>query len=216
MPDTLQTSIELYDRATKPLRTIASAAETVTKAFKGVDTSASQAFGDMPSQINTAERAIKSGADQTRRFESQLKNVNSAGGNLVGTVKRGAGAIGAAFGVSTITVSYTHLDVYKRQSDDSKDAILEYELSTVEDMILNYCNIKEIPDRLENILVGMCADYHRASGYGDEEGAGIVKSVSEGDTSVSYASAYSVSENPGMEFLKGYTAQLNRFRRFGK
>lgn len=102
MPDTLQTSIELYDRATKPLRTIASAAETVTKAFKGVDTSASQAFGDMPSQINTAERAIKSGADQTRRFESQLKNVNSAGGNLVGTFKRVAGAIGAAFGVSTI------------------------------------------------------------------------------------------------------------------
>ena len=102
MPDTLQTSIELYDRATKPLRTIASAAETVTKAFKGVDTSAAQAFGDMPSQVNTAERAIKSGADQTRRFESQLKNVNSAGGNLVGTFKRVAGAIGAAFGVSAI------------------------------------------------------------------------------------------------------------------
>lgn len=101
-------------------------------------------------------------------------------------------------------------------SDDSKDAILEYELSTVEDMILNYCNIKEIPKRLENILIGMCVDYHRASGYGDEEGAGPLKSVSEGDTSVSYGSAYSVSENPGMEFLKGYTAQLNRFRRFGK
>lgn len=102
MPDTLQTSIELYDRATKPLRTIASAAETVTKAFRGVDTSAAQAFGDMPSQVNTAERAIKSGADQTRRFESQLKNVNSAGGSLVGTFKRVAGAIGAAFGVSAI------------------------------------------------------------------------------------------------------------------
>lgn len=102
MPDTLQTSIELYDRATKPLRTIASAAETVTKAFRGVDTSAAQAFGDMPSQVNTAERAIKSGADQTRRFESQLKNVNSAGGNLVGTFKRVAGAIGAAFGASAI------------------------------------------------------------------------------------------------------------------
>ena len=64
-------------------------------------------------------------------------------------------------------------------SGDSKDAILEYELSTVEDMILNYCNIKEIPKRLENILIGMCADYHRASGYGDEEGAGPLKSVSE-------------------------------------
>ena len=102
MPDTLQTSIELYDRATKPLRTIASAAETVTKAFRGVDTSTAQAFGDMPSQVNTAERAIKSGADQTRRFESQLKNVNSAGGSLVGTFKRVAGAIGAAFGVSAI------------------------------------------------------------------------------------------------------------------
>ena len=102
MPDTLQTAIELYDRATKPLRTIASAAETVIKAFRSVDTSASEAFGDMPRQVNTAERAIKSGAEQARRFESQLKNVNSAGGNLVGTFKRVAGAIGAAFGVSTI------------------------------------------------------------------------------------------------------------------
>ena len=65
-------------------------------------------------------------------------------------------------------------------SDDSKDAILEYELSTVEDMILNYCNIKEIPKRLENILIGMCADYHRASGYGDEEGRGAAQERERG------------------------------------
>ena len=62
----------------------------------------------------------------------------------------------------------------------------------------------------------MCAVYNSAACYGDEEGAGVFKSLVDGDTTVSYGSAYSVSDNPSMEFLKGYTAQLNRFRRFGK
>ena len=75
MPDTLQTSIELYDKATKPLRTIASAAETVTKAFRGVDTSASQAFGDIPKQIQATENATKSAKAQAMTLAAQFRKL---------------------------------------------------------------------------------------------------------------------------------------------
>lgn len=100
-------------------------------------------------------------------------------------------------------------------TDNTKDFVLQYELDTVTDMVLNYCNITEIPEKLENIILSMCVDKYRAESLGSETAQGTVKSISEGDVSVSYGSAYSVSDNPGMEFLNGYKAQLDRFRRLG-
>lgn len=100
-------------------------------------------------------------------------------------------------------------------SDDSKDDILQYEIDLVTDMVLNYCRIQTIPRRLENVLLAMCMDYHRAAQAGSEEAPKSVQSVSEGDTSVSFGSAYNTEENPGMAFLANYTAQLNRFRKAG-
>lgn len=100
-------------------------------------------------------------------------------------------------------------------NDDSKDEILQYEIDLVTDMVLNYCRINEIPDRLENVLLAMCMNYHRAVQAGNEDTPKSVSSVSEGDTSVSFASAYADEENPGMSFLANYTAQLNRFRKVG-
>lgn len=101
-------------------------------------------------------------------------------------------------------------------SDDSKDEILQFTIDNVTDMVLNYCNITEVPEKLENIILSMCVDKYRAESLGSEISPGAVKSISEGDVSVSYGSAYSVSDNPGMEFLKGYKAQLDRFRRLGR
>ena len=100
--------------------------------------------------------------------------------------------------------------------DDSKDEVLQFTIDNVTDMVLNYCNIEELPKELENIVLSMCVDKHRAESLGSEAAQGSVKSLSEGDVSVSYGSAYSVSENPAMEFLKGYRAQLDRFRKFGR
>ena len=101
-------------------------------------------------------------------------------------------------------------------ADDSKDEILQFTIDNVTDMVLNYCNINEVPEKLENIILSMCVDKYRAESLGSETSQGSVKSISEGDVSVSYGSAYSVSDNPGMEFLKGYKAQLDRFRRLGR
>ncbi len=113
-------------------------------------------------------------------------------------------------------MSETNLNTLKMLlgiADSSKDGILIFVINKVTDMILNYCNIDYIPDRLNNVLINMCVDMYRAESLGQEELQGPVKSITEGDISVSFGNASSVSDNPGMEFLKNYTAQLDRFRK---
>lgn len=97
--------------------------------------------------------------------------------------------------------------------DNSKDYVLQITIDIVKDMVLNYCNIKEIPSGLESVVIAMCIDKYRAESYGQENSEGTVKSISEGDVSVSFGSAFSISENPSMEFLKNYKSQLNIYRK---
>ena len=96
------------------------------------------------------------------------------------------------------------------------DFILNFVLEAVTDMVLNYCNIAELPEGLENIVLSMCVDKYRAEGYGSEQAAGNVKSISEGDVSVAFGSPFSGTDNPSMPFLKGYEQTLNRFRKLGR
>ena len=97
--------------------------------------------------------------------------------------------------------------------DNSKDFVLQLTIDIVTDMVLNYCHIKEIPSGLENVVVSMCIDKYRAENYGQENSEGTVKSISEGDVSVSFGSAFSTSENPSIEFLKNYKSQLDIYRK---
>ena len=100
-------------------------------------------------------------------------------------------------------------------SDDTKDSILTFALEKVRDMICNYCRINDIPEGLGNVQLSMAMDIYRSESLGQEKAEGTVKSMTEGDVSVSFGSAVSSSENPGMDFLKNYTAQLNRYRKVG-
>ena len=97
--------------------------------------------------------------------------------------------------------------------NDEKDAILCFVLDKIQDMVCNYCNIEEVPKGLENVMLNMAVDLYRAESLGQETAEGTVKSITEGDVTVSFSSASAVSENSGMQFLKGYTAQLNRYRK---
>ena len=100
-------------------------------------------------------------------------------------------------------------------AEGEKEEILAFLLDKTADMICNYCRMSAVPAELENIQLNMVVDMYRAESLGQENAQGIVKSISEGDVSVSFGSASAVSENPGMEFLKSYEAQLNRFRKAG-
>lgn len=98
---------------------------------------------------------------------------------------------------------------------EEKDNILLFVIDKVSDMVCNYCNIKQVPKGLENVMLNMAVDLYRAESLGQERAEGNVKSITEGDVTVSFASASAISENSGMQFLKNYTAQLNRYRRLG-
>ncbi len=96
-----------------------------------------------------------------------------------------------------------------QNEEDKKDTILLFVLNKIENMILNYCNIEKVPKRLENVMLNMAVDLYRAESFGQEQAEGSVKSITEGDISVSFDSA--TSENLG--FLNNYTTQLNRYRK---
>ena len=98
---------------------------------------------------------------------------------------------------------------------EEKDNILLFVLDKIQDMVCNYCNIDEVPKGLENVMLNMAVDLYRAESLGQEQAEGTVKNVTEGDVSVAFSSASAISENSGMQFLKDYTAQLNRYRRLG-
>ena len=96
-------------------------------------------------------------------------------------------------------------------TDDSKDTILTFLIDKGTDMICNYCCIEAVPLGIENVLISMCVDMYRAESLGQEKAEGTVKEISEGDVSVSFNTATSLST----AFLSNYMAQLNCFRKVG-
>lgn len=85
------------------------------------------------------------------------------------------------------------------------EALLEYYLETVSRVVLDYCNLDELPEGLENTVVAMAADLVRMNTDGGE-----VRSLTEGSKSVAFRAA---SESDVSGLLKDYTKQLNRYRR---
>lgn len=100
-------------------------------------------------------------------------------------------------------------------TDDSKDTIIDFIINNVSDMIFNYCCIDTMPLGLENVLLKMCVDIYRAESLGQEQKQGLVKSISEGDVSVSFCTPTELNEHGQRSFLSDYEEQLNRYRKVG-
>lgn len=70
--------------------------------------------------------------------------------------------------------------------DGSKDVILEFVITDVEETIKNYCHVDTVSDGLVNTGYRMAMDLYRNENIGSETAAvGAVSSISEGDTSLS-------------------------------
>lgn len=96
--------------------------------------------------------------------------------------------------------------------DNAQDVPLNFIISDVEEAILNYCNIEEVPSGLLNTSYRMAIDLYRNENLGHEESAlGSVSSISEGDTSTSFKQ--SVDENFKDTLLKNYERTLKRYRK---
>lgn len=97
-------------------------------------------------------------------------------------------------------------------TDTEKDIALEFVLADTKQRIMNYCNIDNLPQELETTMYRMAIDIYKNESIGSTEDNMTTKSISEGDTSVTfdkraYDSGYSNS------IIKSYIPQLNRFRR---
>ncbi len=98
-------------------------------------------------------------------------------------------------------------------SDTSKDDVLTFILSDVQEVILNYCHIDELPDGLSNTAYRMAMDLYRNEGIGDaDESAGNVTSIKEGDTQINFGSS-KYEQTFAESLLKNYSQQLNRYRK---
>lgn len=95
--------------------------------------------------------------------------------------------------------------------DDSKDFLLQFALEDVDQIVKDYCHIKEIPEELNNTILRMAIDIYRSENLGEEESSlGSISSISEGDTTVSYRSANAEFKD---SLVKHYKAKLNKYRR---
>ena len=90
--------------------------------------------------------------------------------------------------------------------DNEQDSLLSFLIDDTVNMILGYCRIEILPRQLESLVPVIVADAYRAKGYGQETAPGVIKSVSEGDRSVSYADT-----NPDNDFFTGYYDRLKPY-----
>lgn len=107
----------------------------------------------------------------------------------------------------------TQLEKLKRLlgiEDDSKDFILEFAIERVEEVIKNYCNIKEIPTELNNTVISMTMELYRIENFGSEGEAKDIKSIQVGDTTTTFESKS--NKDTSKELLKNYKAQIDPFR----
>lgn len=96
------------------------------------------------------------------------------------------------------------------KDDTSQNVPLQFVLDIIEETVLNYCNLEELPDGVLNTCYRMAIDLYR---YEKPSNAGVpirVASITEGDTSTSFGILGDVLKGT---ILKDYKGQLNRYRR---
>ena len=98
------------------------------------------------------------------------------------------------------------------ESDTTQDAALQFLMEDVDETIQNYCNLKAVPAGLTSTSYRMAMDLYRYERPGDGDAPARVSSISEGDTSTSFANAPDALSGG---ILKDYQGQLNLYRKLG-
>ena len=94
---------------------------------------------------------------------------------------------------------------------DESEELLLFILNSVEESVLSYCHIKDIPDGLKNTVLRMAVDMYREESYGMPEDTGKVTSIKEGDTSTSFSTEKSAYYMESL--LKNYEKTLRHYRK---
>lgn len=120
--------------------------------------------------------------------------------------------------------TYSRLDKVKVLlgiTGEEQDAILEFTIQTIEEMILSYTAQDTLPAPLEKVLIVMVVSYYKSAGLGDTQAAvGPVTSVRRGDVQTSFANAagasgsaptFNLGQDNGDFF--GWKTVLNEYRK---
>ncbi len=99
------------------------------------------------------------------------------------------------------------LEILLGIKDDEQNSLLSFLLDDCVNMILGYCRLEELPRQLESLVPVIAADMYRAKDYGQQDAPQTVKSISEGQRSVSYESVVSDTD----ELLKDYRGRLKPY-----
>ena len=86
-----------------------------------------------------------------------------------------------------------------------KDKLLSFLIEDTVSAVLSYCRIEFLPEALTGIVAQMVVKGYRLNGYGSEEVPTDIKSISEGDRSVTFA------ERSGNGIIDNYKSRLAPF-----
>lgn len=96
-------------------------------------------------------------------------------------------------------------------TDTSKDALLQFALEDIENIVKEHCHIDTVPIGLNTTVIRMAMELYRNENLGDEGiSLGSVSSISEGNTSTSFRSSPSEFKD---SLLKDYKSRLNKYRK---
>ncbi len=99
-------------------------------------------------------------------------------------------------------------EICRAENDDFN---LEYSLDSAISIIKNYCGIESIPEGLENTVIDMAVDIFKSGQYSGEYEGGRLKSITEGDISMSFGDM--LYEQYGLSGVKNYEKRMMPFRR---
>lgn len=91
--------------------------------------------------------------------------------------------------------------------DDGQDSLLSFLIDDAVNMIFGYCRIEILPRQIESLVPMIAADVYRANNYGDTSPAEDIKSITQGDRSVTLESSRPTTET----ILRNYYARLNPY-----
>ena len=93
--------------------------------------------------------------------------------------------------------------------EGADENIAKFCLSDVYLLVMDYCNVATLSDRLKAVIVSMAADLYRSQQFGSTElPSGAVTSIKEGEQSVTYGGIDEKSK-----IFKDYRGRLNMHRK---
>lgn len=91
--------------------------------------------------------------------------------------------------------------------------VMQYWLSSTEQLIKNYCNIDEIPKELDNVLIELTCLRINNNSKGIGTGSAVATSMSDNGQSVSFGFKPNGISAEDQDLLSSYKQQLIKFRR---